>query len=257
MTYEFILFERREKVALISFNRPHVLNALSLGLIKNLEDVLGKCETDPEIHCLIIRGSEKVFSVGLDIQEMQNNQYNSAHFEKILKGVEKVKMCSKPLIAAVSGYALGGGCELAMMCDIIIASETAQFGQPEINLGTLPGLGGTQRLVRAVGKAKAMDICLTGRFINAQEAKDTGLVSRVVPQKDLQKEALTVAKKIASYSLPVVMRLKEAIGKAFEMSLEDGLTHERKLFLSSFFLEDQKEGMRAFVEKRKPDFKGK
>ncbi|MBI2706914.1 MAG: enoyl-CoA hydratase/isomerase family protein [Proteobacteria bacterium] len=257
MSYEFLLFETIGKIAIITLNRHHVLNALSEGLVQDLGTVLERCEENPEIHCIILTGSKKAFSAGLDIQEMQDKAYSEVYLKRIIQELEKVGACRKPLIAAVSGYVLGGGCEIAMMCDIIIASETAQFGQPEVAIGTLPGAGGTQRLVRAVGKAKAMDMCLTDRLMDAHEAERTGLVSRVVPVAQLHEESLKVAEKIAAYSLPVVLMIKEALKEAFETSLREGLKFESERFLFSFSLEDQKEGMAAFLDKRPAVFKGK
>jgi len=257
MSEKFVHFETRGNVALVTLNRPHVLNALCEGLLRELGDVLEKCDADPLIHCIILTGSEKAFSAGLDIQEMQDEEFRESYLKRIIQDLEKVGTCRKPLIAAVSGYALGGGCEIAMMCDIIIASETAKFGQPEVAIGTLPGAGGTQRLVRAVGKAKAMDMCLTDRLMDAYEAERAGLVSRVVSVAQLREESLKVAEKIASYSLPVVLMIKEAIKEAFETSLREGLKFENERFLFSFSLEDQKEGMTAFLKKRAAVFKGK
>lgn len=258
MTYEFIFFEKVGRVGLITLNRPHAMNALCEGLIKELGKVLDLCEADPDIHCMVLTGSEKAFAAGADIKEMQSKTYMDAYLgDFITKGWEKVSGCRKPIIAAVSGYALGGGCEMAMMCDIIIASDTAKFGQPEVTIGTMPGAGGTQRLTRAIGKSKAMEMCLTGRMMDAVEAERTGLVSRVVPEAQLKKEAMEIAQKIAFYSLPVVMMIKESVGCAFETSLSEGLKFERRLFYSTFALEDQKEGMKAFVEKRLPAFKDK
>ncbi|MBP6952384.1 MAG: enoyl-CoA hydratase [Alphaproteobacteria bacterium] len=258
MTYEFIFFENIGRVAVITLNRPHTLNALCEGLIKDLGDALKRCEENPETHCIVLMGSEKAFAAGADIKEIQSKTYMNAYLEDfITKGWETVSACRKPIIAAVSGYALGGGCEIAMMCDIIIASDTALFGQPEVTIGTLPGAGGTQRLTRAVGKSKAMDLCLTGRLMNASEAEQAGLVSRVVPADQLKEEVLAVAQKIGSYSLPIVMMIKESIRRAFETPLAEGLLFERRLFQSTFSLEDQKEGMAAFIDKRSPAFKDK
>lgn len=258
MTYKFILFEKVDKVGLITLHRPEVLNALGEQLIDELGAALNVCENNNDIHCMVLTGSEKAFAAGADIKEMQAKIYSQAYLEDfITKGWEKVSACRKPIIAAVSGYALGGGCEIAMMCDMIIAAESAKFGQPEVTIGTLPGAGGTQRLTRSIGKSKAMDLCLTGRLMEAQEAERAGLVARVVPDHQLKEEALGVAHKIASYSLPVVMMIKESVNRAFETPLSEGLRFERRLFQASFSLEDQKEGMAAFLEKRTPQFKGK
>lgn len=258
MTHPFILFEKIGKVGIITFNRPETLNALCEELIADLGEALDRCEADREIHCMVLMGSEQAFAAGADIKEIQNKSYMDVYLaDFITKGWEKVSACRKPIIAAVSGYALGGGCEIAMMCDFIIASESAKFGQPEVTIGTIPGAGGTQRLTHAIGKSKAMDLCLTGRMMDAGEAERAGLVSRVVPVDKLRDEALAVAQKIASYSLPVVMMIKEAIGRTFETPLSEGLKFERRLFHSTFALEDRKEGMNAFIEKRMPVFKNK
>ncbi|HUX79041.1 MAG TPA: enoyl-CoA hydratase [Alphaproteobacteria bacterium] len=258
MTYEFILFEKIGKVGVITLNRPEALNALSENLIRDLSNVLDVCEADPEIHCMVLMGSEKAFAAGADIKEIQNKTYMDAYLgDFITKDWEKISTCRKPIIAAVSGYALGGGCEIAMMCDFIIAAESAKFGQPEVTIGTIPGAGGTQRWARSIGKSKAMDLCLTGRLLDAEEAETAGLVSRVVPDSKLKEEALKIAEKIASYSLPIVMMIKESVGRSFETPLSEGLKFERRLFHSTFALEDQKEGMRAFLEKRTPVFKDK
>lgn len=256
MTYEFILFEKIEKVGIITLNRPDALNALCEGLIRELSAALETCETDPEIHCIVLTGSEKAFAAGADIKEMQSKTYMDAYKGDFISKWERIDTCRKPIIAAVSGFALGGGCEIAMMCDFIIASDTAKFGQPEVTIGTMPGSGGTQRLTRAIGKSKAMEMCLTGRMMDAREAEQAGLVSRVVPVSEYREEALKVAHKIASFSLPIVMMIKESIGCAFEMPLSEGVKFERRLFYSTFSLDDQKEGMAAFLEKRAPVFKG-
>jgi enoyl-CoA hydratase len=257
-TYEFILFEKQGKVGVITLNRPQVLNALSEALMRDLSNALERCEADSDIHCMVLMGSDKVFAAGADINEMKDKSYQGAYLEDfITKGWEKISGCRKPIIAAVSGYAVGGGDEIAMMCDFIIASESAKFGQPEVTIGTIPGAGGTQRLARSIGKSKAMDMCLTGRMIDAHEAERAGLVSRVVPDDQLKEEALAAAQKIASYSLPIVMMIKESVNRAFETPLSEGLKFERRLFQSTFALEDQKEGMTAFLEKRPPKFKGK
>ena len=256
MTPEHILVERRDRVGLIRLNRPQRMNALNDALARELAQVLGELDADPDIGAIVITGNDKAFAAGADIAAMAEWDYQKVYADDyITKDWEAVRKTRKPVIAAVAGYALGGGCELAMMCDLLIAADTARFGQPEITIGTMPGLGGTQRLPRAVGKAKAMDWCLTGRMIDAQEAERCGLVSRVVPAAALEAEALALATKIASFSLPVVLKIKEAINRSYESSLAEGLLSERREFHSTFALEDQKEGMRAFVEKRKPGFK--
>jgi enoyl-CoA hydratase len=258
VTDELVLFEKIGKVGVMTLNRPDALNALSENLIQDLGNLLDACETDSEIHSMVLMGSEKAFAVGADIKEIQNKTYMDTYLgDFITKGWEKISTCRKPIIAAVSGYALGGGCEIAMMCDFIIAAESAKFGQPEVTIGTIPGAGGTQRLARSIGKSKAMDLCLTGRLMDACDAERAGLVSRVVPDAHLREEALSAAQKIASYSLPIVMMIKEAVGRAFEIPLSEGLKFERRLFHSTFALEDQKEGMKAFLEKRLPVFKDK
>ena len=256
MAYELILAEQRGRVGLITLNRPKQLNALCDQLVEEMKSALDAFEADEGIGCIVITGSEKAFAAGADITAMKDFSYMDAYKnDYITRNWERVKTCRKPVIAAVAGYALGGGCELAMMCDFIIAADTAQFGQPEIKLGTLPGAGGSQRLPRAVGKAKAMDMCLTARMMNAEEAERAGLVSRVVPADKLLDEAMDAATKIAGFSLPAVMMVKESVNRAFESSLQEGLLFERRVFHASFALEDQKEGMAAFAEKRKPDFK--
>lgn len=258
MLYEFILFEKIGKVGIITLNRPQSLNALCEGLVRDLGQIFAQCESDPDIHCMVLTGSDTAFAAGADIKEMQSKTYMDAYKgDFITKSWEVVSTLRKPIIAAVSGYALGGGCELAMMCDFIIASETAKFGQPEVTLGTMPGAGGTQRLARSIGKAKAMDLCLTGRLMDAADAEKAGLVSRVVPVELLREETLKAAQKIASYSLPILMMIKESVGRAFETPLSEGLKFERRLFHSTFALEDQKEGMAAFLEKKVPVFKDK
>ena len=256
MAYELILAEQRGRVGLITLNRPKQLNALCDQLVEEMKSALDAFEADEGIGCIVITGSEKAFAAGADITAMKDFSYMDAYKnDYITRNWERVKTCRKPVIAAVAGYALGGGCELAMMCDFIIAADTAQFGQPEIKLGTMPGAGGSQRLPRAVGKAKAMDMCLTARMMNADEAERAGLVSRVVPADKLLDEAMDAATKIAGFSLPAVMMVKESVNRAFESSLQEGLLFERRVFHASFALEDQKEGMAAFAEKRKPDFK--
>jgi enoyl-CoA hydratase len=254
--YETILVTTKGKVGLITLNRPQALNALNTLLISELNRTLEKFEADPQIGCIVITGSEKAFAAGADIAAMKDFSYMDAFkADYITRDWEHILRIRKPVIAAVAGYALGGGNELAMMCDIVIAAENAKFGQPEINLGCMPGAGGTQRLARFAGKAKAMDLCLTARQMDAQEAERAGLVSRVVPAEKLLAEAMAVAQRIAGYSLPVAMMIKESINRAYETALSEGVRFERRLFQSQFALEDQKEGMAAFVEKRKPDFK--
>jgi len=259
MNEPMVMVERpadAERVALIRFNRPQVMNALSNESMRELERVLTELDADPSVHVIVVTGNEKAFAAGADIAAMAEFDYARVYNEDyITRDWEALRRVRKPVIAAVAGYALGGGCEFAMMCDLIIAADTAKFGQPEITIGTMPGLGGTQRLPRAVGKAKAMDWCLTGRFISAAEAEASGLVSRVVPAADLMKETLSVAGKIASFSLPAVMKIKESINAAYETTLTQGLLFERREFHSTFALDDRREGMRAFVEKRKPAFR--
>jgi enoyl-CoA hydratase len=256
MSYEHILVETRDRVGLIRLNRPQRMNALSDALAAEMSQALAAFDGDPAIGAIVITGNDKAFAAGADIGAMAEWDYQKVYADNyITKDWEDVRKTRKPVIAAVAGYALGGGCELAMMCDLIIAADTARFGQPEITIGTMPGMGGTQRLPRAVGKAKAMDWCLTGRMIDAAEAERSGLVARVVAPDKLEEEALAVAAKIASFSLPVVLKIKEAINRAYESSLAEGLLFERREFHSTFGLDDQKEGMRAFVEKRKPAFK--
>ena len=256
MSYEFILAETRGRVGLITLNRPKQLNALSPQLMQELGTALHACDEDDAIGAIVITGSEKAFAAGADIAAMKDFDFQHAfRTDYITRDWEHLRNVRKPVIAAVAGYALGGGCELAMMCDIVVAAENAKFGQPEINLGTFPGSGGTQRLPRAIGKAKAMDLILTARMMDAQEAERAGLVSRVVAPDRLIDEAMAVAEKIASYSLPVAMMAKEAVNRAYETTLAEGVKFERRLFHATFALEDQKEGMAAFVEKRKPKFK--
>src|SRR5450631_1649802 len=255
MNFENILVETNDRVGIIRLNRPQRLNALNEALATDLGVALATFDADPAISVIIITGNEKAFAAGADIGAMAEWSYRKVYANNYITSWESVKHTRKPVIAAVAGYALGGGCELAMMCDMIIAADTAKFGQPEITIGTMPGMGGTQRLPRAVGKAKAMDWCLTGRMIDASEAERSGLVARVVSADKLFEEALAVANRIAGFSLPVVLKIKEAINRAYESSLAEGLLFERREFHSTFALEDQKEGMRAFVDKRKPDFK--
>ena len=257
MSYEFITVEQKGRVGVITLNRPKQLNALSPGLMAELGRALAAFDADAGIGAILLAGSEKAFAAGADIAAMKDFSYMHAYMTDYITGWEHFRTVRKPVIAAVAGYALGGGNELAMQCDIVIAAENAKFGQPEINLGIMPGYGGTQRLPRYTSKAKAMDLCLTARMMDAQEAERAGLVSRVVPLEKLMEEALGVADKVANYSLPVVMMIKESINRAYETSLAEGVLYERRVFQSQFSLEDQKEGMAAFVEKRKPAFKHK
>jgi enoyl-CoA hydratase len=257
MSYDFITVEQKGRVGVITLNRPKQLNALSPGLMKELGLALAALDADAGVGAIVLTGNEKAFAAGADIAAMKDFSYMHAYFSDYISDWEHFRKVRKPVIAAVAGYALGGGCELAMQCDIVIAAESAKFGQPEINLGIMPGYGGTQRLPRFTSKAKAMDLCLTARMMDAQEAERAGLVSRVVSLDKLMEEALAVAEKIAGYSAPVVMMIKESINRAYETSLAEGVLFERRVFQSQFSLEDQKEGMAAFVEKRKPAFKNK
>jgi enoyl-CoA hydratase len=258
MAYETILTETRERIALVTLNRPQRLNALNDALADELGAALEGYDADPSISVIVITGSDKAFAAGADIGAMAEWDYAKVYGDNyITRNWETIRRIRKPVIAAVAGYALGGGCELAMACDLIVAADTAKFGQPEVTIGTMPGFGGTQRLPRAVGKAKAMDWCLTGRMIDAAEAERSGLVARVVAADKLMDEALSLAAKIASHSLPVVMKIKEAVNRAYESSLAEGLLFERREFHATFALDDQKEGMRAFVEKRKPAFRNR
>jgi enoyl-CoA hydratase len=254
MVFETIITETRGKVGLITLNRPKALNALNSQVLSELTEALAAFDADSTVGAIVITGSEKAFAAGADIKEMQSKTYIEAYLADFFSGWENVGRTRKPIIAAVAGYALGGGCELAMMCDFIVVAENAKFGQPEITLGVMPGMGGSQRLAHAVGKAKAMDMCLTGRTMDAAEAERAGLVSRVVAPDKLLEEALSAADKIASFSLPAVMMAKEAVNRAFETTLAEGLRFEKRLFHSMFALDDQKEGMTAFVEKRKANF---
>jgi enoyl-CoA hydratase len=258
MAHENIIVETRGRVGLISLNRPKALNALNDALMNELGEALAAFDADEAIGAIVITGSDKAFAAGADIAAMKDLGYRDVYMgEYITRNWERMKSVRKPVIAAVAGYALGGGCELAMMCDIIFAAEGARFGQPEIKLGIIPGAGGTQRLPRAVGKAKAMDLVLTGRMMDAAEAERAGLVSRVVPAERLMDEALAAAARIAEFSLPSVMMAKESINRAYEAPLAEGILFERRAFHALFATEDQKEGMAAFVEKRKPSFKHK
>jgi enoyl-CoA hydratase len=258
MTYENILVETRGKVGLVTLNRPKALNALSPALMRELAAAIDVFEADEAIGAIVITGSERAFAAGADIKDMQTKSYMDVYKADFITAEwERVTRCRKPVIAAVAGFALGGGCELAMMCDFIIAADNAKFGQPEINLGIIPGAGGTQRLTRFVGKSKAMEMVLLGqaRMMDAAEAERSGLVSRVVPLASLLDDAIATAAKIAELSQPIVMMAKESVNRAYETTLAEGVRFERRLFHSAFATEDQKEGMAAFVEKRKPAFK--
>ena len=250
-----VLSEIQGRVGLIRINRPAVMNALNNDVVDGIAAAVDAFEADENIGCIVITGNDKAFAAGADIGFMQNFDYMHAYrTDFITRNWERLKTTRKPVIAAVAGFALGGGCELAMMCDLIFAADNAQFGQPEVKLGTLPGAGGTQRLPRAIGKAKAMDLCLTGRFMDASEAEKSGLVARIYPVAQLLEETLKTAQTIAGFSLPVIMMIKESVNRAFESSLNEGLLFERRVFHASFALDDQKEGMAAFTEKRKPTF---
>ena len=256
MPYENILVETNGRVGIIRLNRPKALNALCDALVRDLGAALDAFEGDSNIGAVVLTGSDKAFAAGADIKEMQSRTYMDVYLSDfITAGWERVTTFRKPIIAAVAGFALGGGCEVAMMCDFIIAADTAKFGQPEVNLGVMPGSGGTQRLARFVGKSKAMDLCLTGRMMDAAEAERCGLVSRLVPADKLMEEALKAAQTIAAKSLPSTMMIKEAVNRAFETTLAEGVRFERRLFHSTFATEDQKEGMAAFVEKRPAQFR--
>ncbi len=255
MAYETIIVEIKGRVGVITLNRPKALNALNAKLIAELNQALDRYEADDDVGAIVITGSNRAFAAGADVKEMQAKTFADVVKNDFIAPWERVTRCRKPVVAAVAGYALGGGCELAMMCDIVIAADSAKFGQPEITLGTIPGSGGTQRLTRAVGKAKAMEMILTGRTMEAEEAERAGLVSRIVPAADLVDEAIKVAERIADMSGPAVAMAKEAVNRAFEINLAEGVRFERRLFQSSFATEDRKEGMDAFVEKRQPAFK--
>ncbi|MCQ0969219.1 enoyl-CoA hydratase (plasmid) [Paracoccus sp. TK19116] len=258
MAYETIIVEIEDYVATIRLNRPEALNALNAKLMDELSRALAEADRSDKVRCMIVTGSEKAFAAGADIKEMSEKSFTDVYLDNLFTGpTEKIMAVRKPIIAAVSGYALGGGCELAMLCDFIIAADTAKFGQPEINLGIVAGIGGTQRLTRFVGKAKAMDMNLTGRFMDAAEAERSGLVSRVVPAAKLMAEATGAAKKIAEKSLLATMVVKEAVNRSYETTLREGLLFERQTFYSLFATEDQKEGMAAFLEKREPQFRDK
>jgi enoyl-CoA hydratase len=256
--YLNVIVERRGAVGIVTLNRPAALNALNAALIAELAGALDELEADDAIGAIVLTGNEKAFAAGADVKEMVAKTYPEIYFEDfITRDWERLAQCRKPVIAAVAGFALGGGCELAMMCDIVIAAGTARFGQPEINLGTIPGAGGTQRLTRFVGKAKAMDLCLTGRMMDAAEAERAGLVSRIVPAADLLSEAVKVAERVAQMSRPAAMMVKEAVNRAYETTLAEGVRFERRLFHSTFATADQKEGMAAFIDKRKPAFRNR
>jgi enoyl-CoA hydratase len=256
--YQNIIVERRGTVGIVTLNRPAALNALNAALIAELAAALDGLEADAAIGAIVLTGNEKAFAAGADVKEMVGKNYPEIYLEDfITRGWERLAQCRKPVIAAVAGFALGGGCELAMMCDLVIAADTARFGQPEITLGTIPGAGGTQRLTRFVGKAKAMDLCLTGRMMDAAEAERAGLVSRIVPAAELLSEAVKIAERVAQMSRPVAMMVKEAVNRAYETTLAEGVGFERRLFHSTFATADQKEGMAAFIEKRKPAFRNR
>jgi enoyl-CoA hydratase len=255
MSYETILVETKGNVGIITLNRPKALNALNSQLFKEMNGVLEGWETDQNIRCVLITGSDKAFAAGADIKEMEPLQFPGTYVDDFITPWDRMSRFRKPLVAAVAGYALGGGCEVAMMCDIVLAADNAQFGQPEIKLGVIPGAGGTQRLTRIIGKAKAMELVLTGRMMGAEEAERAGLVARIVPLADLKTEALKVAESIAALSLPAVMAAKECVQRAYETTLAEGIRGERRMFQSLFGTHDQKEGMNAFVSKRPPSFK--
>jgi enoyl-CoA hydratase len=257
MSYQNIIVETKGKVGVIRLTRPQALNALNAVLMQELGAAVATCDADPNITCMVITGSDKAFAAGADIKEMVDKSFLNAFMDDFCGAWHQIAQARKPVIAAVAGFALGGGCELAMQCDLIIAADTAKFGQPEIKLGIIPGIGGTQRLTRAVGKAKAMDLCLTGRMMDAAEAERAGLVARVVPAAILMDEAMKVAETIAAMSLPALMVAKEAVNRAFETTLAEGIRFERRTFHALFATLDQKEGMTAFVEKRPANFQNK
>ena len=257
MAYQNIIVETKGRVGIIRLNRLSALNALSPALVAELSQAIDAFEADDAIGCLLITGNDKAFAAGADIKEMAEKSFFNAFMGNFAADWDRAARARKPIVAAVAGFALGGGCELAMHCDVVIAADNAKFGQPEIKLGVIPGIGGTQRLTRAVGKAKAMDLILTGRIMDAAEAERSGLVARVVPAANLMDEAMKVAETIAGMSLPSVLAAKEAVNRAFETPLAEGVLFERRVFHSLFATEDQKEGMRAFVEKRKPEWKNR
>jgi enoyl-CoA hydratase len=258
MAYEFIIAETRGAVGLITLNRPKALNALNAELMTEVGQAVEAFDADPAIGCIVLTGGEKAFAAGADIKQMKDKSFMDCYGEDFLtRKWERVAACRKPTIAAVAGFALGGGCELAMMCDIIVCADNAEFGQPEISIGAIPGLGGTQRLTRAIGKSKAMDLCLTGRRMKADEAERSGLVARIFPVADLLTETMKMADRIAANSRPIAMIAKESVNRALEGSLAEGLLFERRMFHAIFATDDQKEGMNAFAEKRKPAFKNR
>jgi enoyl-CoA hydratase len=257
MTYQNILVETQGRVGIIRLNRPKALNALNKALIAELTQAIETFDADEKIGCMLITGNDKAFAAGADIKEMADKPFIDAYLGDFVSNWNVAARARKPIVAAVAGFALGGGCELAMQCDIVIAADTAKFGQPEIKLGVIPGIGGTQRLARAVGKAKAMDLILTGRMMDAAEAEKSGLVARLVSPEKLMPEAMKVAETIANMSLPSVLAGKEAVNRAFEGGLSEGMAFERRIFHSLFATEDQKEGMKAFIEKRTPKWKNK
>lgn len=257
MTYENIIVETKGRVGVIRLNRPQALNALNKALIGELTQAVEAFDADDKIGCMLITGSEKAFAAGADIKEMADKPFIEAYLGDFVSNWDAVAHARKPIVAAVAGFALGGGCELALQSDVVIAADNAKFGQPEIKLGVIPGIGGTQRLTHAVGKAKAMDLILTGRMMDAAEAEKSGLVARVVPAAHLMDEAMKVADTIANMSLPSVLAAKEAVNRAFESGLSEGVVFERRIFHALFATEDQKEGMKAFVEKRAPKWKNK
>ena len=257
MSYQNIVVETQGRVGVIRLNRPQALNALNKALIAELTQAIETFDADEKIGCLLITGNDKAFAAGADIKEMADKPFIEAYLGNFVSNWNAAAHARKPIVAAVAGFALGGGCELAMQCDVVIAADNAKFGQPEIKLGVIPGIGGTQRLARAVGKAKAMDLILTGRMMDAAEAEKSGLVARVVPAASLMDEAMKVAETIANMSLPSVLAGKEAINRAFEGGLSEGMAFERRIFHSLFATQDQKEGMKAFIEKRPPKWKNK
>ncbi|HEY1259081.1 MAG TPA: enoyl-CoA hydratase [Stellaceae bacterium] len=253
-----VLVERRGAVGVVTLNRPQALNALNAALIAELTAALDELEADDAVGAIVLTGNDKAFAAGADVKEMVGKTYPEVYVEDfITRGWERVGRCRKPVIAAVAGFALGGGCEIAMLCDIVVAADTARFGQPEIKLGTMPGAGGTQRLPRFVGKAKAMDLCLTGRMMDAAEAERAGLVSRIVPAAELLSTAVKIGEEIAAMSGPIAMMVKESVNRAYETTLAEGVRFERRVFHATFATEDRKEGMDAFIEKRPPAFRNR